>query len=172
MEPIDVPDINQAETIVLAEDVLAELHFSIDKIDVKSGFLKTRPLSGAQFFEFWRGDNVGGDNHLQANLHSIRRIVELDITDQGGKIRIGCNVKVQRLSLPEREVTSSARAYDMFSRSSPNLQKFSLNPEQEKSMAWIDLDDDIPLATEILRRIRERILDFRINKHQMTRNKT
>jgi hypothetical protein len=172
MRPIDVPDINQAETMVLAEDVLAQLHFSIDKIDVKSGFIKTRPLSGAQFFELWRGDNVGGDNQLLANLHSIRRTVELDITERGEKIRIGCHVKVQRLSLPEREVTSSARAYDMFSKSSPTLQKFSLNPEQEKSMAWIDLDDDIPLATEILKRIRERILDFRINKHQMTRNET
>jgi len=169
-EHIDVPDISLAETMELAEDVLAELHFSIDKTDVGGGLIRTRPLSGAQFFEFWRGDNVGRNNHLQANLHTIRRTVELDITEQGEKIRIGCSVKVQRLSLPEREITSSARAYDMFSRSSPSLQKFTLNPEQEKAMEWINLDEDIPLANEILKRIRERILDQRIKKQQMTRN--
>jgi hypothetical protein len=172
IEQIDVSDISKAETMELAEDVLAQLHFSIDKIDVKSGFIKTRPLPGAQLFELWRGDNVGLYNSLQANLQSIRRTVELDITEQGEKTRIYCNVKVQRLSLPEREVIGSAHAYDMFSRSSPYLQKFDFNPEQEKSIAWIDLDDDIPLATEILKRIRERILDFRIEKQHMTRNET
>ena len=172
MEQIDVTDITKVETMELAEDVLAKLHFSIDKVDIRSGFIKTRPLPGAQFFELWRGDNVGGGNHLQANLHTIRRTVELDITEQGEKICIGCNVKVQRLSLPEREITSSTRAYDMFSISSPNLQRFALNPEQEKSMAWIDLDEDIPLANKILKRIRERILDRRIKKQQMTRNET
>ena len=171
IEQIDVPDISREETMKLAEDILAQLHFSIDKIDAKSGYIRTRPLPGSQFFEFWRGDNIGGDNHLQANWHSIRRTVELDITERGEKIRIGCNVKVQRLSLPERQIASTTRAYDMFSESSPYLQKFAFSPEQERSMAWIDLDDDNPLATEILRRIRERILDHRIKKHHMTRNK-
>ena len=171
-EQIYVPEISKAETMELAEDVLAKLHFTIDKADIRSGLIKTRPLSGAQFFEFWRGDNVGEANNLLANLHTTRRTVELDITEQGEKIRIGCNVRVQRLSLPEREITSSARAYDMFSRSSPFLQKFTLNPEQEKAMDWIDLDKDIPLANEILRRIQERILDHRIKKQQMTRNET
>jgi hypothetical protein len=171
-EPIYVPSISLAETMEQAENVLAELHFSIDKIDVGSGLIRTRSLSGAQFFEFWRGDNVGGDNHLQANLHTVRRTVELDITDQGEKIRISCNVKVQRLSLPEREITSSARAYDMFSRSTPSLQRFALNPEQEKAMTWTDLDNDIPLANEILKRIQEKILDHRIKKQRITRNRT
>lgn len=170
VEQINVTDISKAETIELVEDILAQLHFSIDKIDVQNGFIKTRPLSGAQLFEFWRGDNVGASNHLQANLHTIRRTVELDISEQEKKTHIFCKVKVQRLSLPEREVTSSARAYDMFSQSSPSIQRFALNPEQERSMAWIDLDDDIPLANEILKRIRNRILDIRINKQQITRN--
>lgn len=171
-EQIHVPDIGKAETMELAEDVLAKLHFVIDKVDVRSGLIRTRPLPGAQFFEFWRGDNVGADNSLQANLHTIRRTVELDITQQGEIVCIGCDVRVQRLSLPEREITSSARAYDMFSRSSPSLQRLRLNPEQEKAMAWIDLDKDMPLATEILKRIEERILHRTSNEQQVTGNQT
>ena len=171
-EQIQVSEMKKDETMKCAEDVLAQLHFVIDKVDIQTGFIRTRPLPGAQFFEFWRGDNVGADNSLQANLHSIRRTVELDITEKGKKVCIDCHVRIQRLSLPEREITSSARAYDMFSRSSPSLQRFTLNPEQEKAMAWIDLGEDIPLANEILRRIREKILNHRINKQQMTGNET
>ncbi|MFC1633785.1 hypothetical protein ACFL5Z_03000 [Planctomycetota bacterium] len=169
-EQILITDIGKAETMELAEEVLAQLHFTIDKVDTQSGLIRTRPLPGAQFFEFWRGDNVGADNNLQANLHTIRRTVELDITQQVEKIYIGCHVRTQRLSLPEREITSSARAYDMFSRSTPSMQRLALNPEQQKAMAWIDLGEDIPLETEILRRIEERILHRKSNEQQITRN--
>lgn len=171
-EQIHVSDIDRSETIEIAEEVLTQLHFTIDKIDAGSGLIKTRPLPGAQFFEFWRGDNVGSDNHLQANLHTIRRIVELDITKQEEKISISCDVKLQRLSLPERQITSSARAYDMFSRSTPSLQRLTLNPEQQKAMAWIDLGQDIPLATEILKRIQERIQRRTSNDQQIARSET
>lgn len=163
--------IGKAEIMQLAEDILAQLHFTIDKADVPSGLIRTRPLPGAQFFEFWRRDNVGVDNNLQANLHTIRRTVELDITQQG-EVCLGCTVRIQRLSLPEREITSSARAYDMFSRSSPSLQRLTLNPEQEKAMAWVDLGEDIPLATEILKRIQERILHRTSDETQETGNET
>lgn len=169
---IRVPDIGKAETMEIAEDVLARLHFTIAKADVQSGLIKTRPLPGAQFFEFWRGDNVGADNGLQANLHTIRRTVELNISRQDQQLCIGCDVRIQRLSMPEREVSSSARAYDMFSRSGPSLQRLTFNPEQQEAVAWIDLGKDIPLATEILRRIEERILQRTSDSTQVTGNQT
>lgn len=153
-----VPDIGKAEIMALAEEVLGQMHFTIDKADIESGLIRTRPLSGAQFFEFWRSDNVGPDNSLAANLHTIRRTVELNINQltpegQAGPFCIRCDVRIQRLSLPERQVSSTARAYEMFSRSTSTLQRLSLNPQQQKNMAWIDLDNDVLLAEEILRRI-------------------
>jgi hypothetical protein len=154
---IHVPDIGKAETMKAAEQVLAEMHFPIEKADVESGYIRTRPLPGAQFFEFWRSDNVGAENSIQANLHTIRRTVELDVSRRGSQVRIGCNVRVQRLSLPERDVSSSARAYGMFTRSSPSLQKLKFDDTQKKGMAWIDLANDILLAEEILRRIEKQI---------------
>ena len=125
-----------SRTMQAAEDVL--------------GQIRTRPLAGAQFFEFWRSDNVGFDNQLLSNLHSIRRIVELNIDKQSN---IECIVHVQRLSIPQREITSSSQAYNMFTRSNLSYQRLELNPEQEKGMVWIELDKDKKLEAEILKRI-------------------
>lgn len=162
--------IGTADMMEVAEDVLARMHFTIEKADVQSGFIRTRPLPGAQFFEFWRSDNVGADNTLAANLHTIRRTVTLDISQQDEQLRIGCEVQAQRLSLPERQVSSSARVYGMFSLSSPSLQRLKLNPEQKKEMTWIDLGRDTRLAAEILKRIEAQIVRRMSHQLQMTEN--
>jgi hypothetical protein len=157
VEPICVENIAKSQATDVVEDVLAKMHFTIEKSDAESGFIRTRPLAGGQFFEFWRSDNVGSDNQLQSNLQSVRRIAELNIREQDDGLFISCDVQVHRLSLPEREVSSSARAYGMFSESTPSLQKLSLSPEQKAGFAWIDLGRDDLLAAEILKRIEEQI---------------
>ena len=157
-EQICVADLGMLEAMQIAEEVLAKMNFTIDKADTESGFIRTRPLPGAQFFEFWRSDNVGAFNSLEANLHSIRRIAELNIKQQDGRLSIGCDVTVQRLSLPEHHVSSSARAYEMFSESSLLLQRIRLNPEQKAGMAWVNLGQDGRLATEILKRIEKQFV--------------
>jgi len=164
--------IETADLMDLAEDVLAEMHFTIEKADVQSGLIRTIPLSGAQFFEFWRSDNVGANNALAANLHTIRRTVTLYINQQGRELRIGCEVQAQRLSLPERQVNSSARVYGMFSISSQSLQRLKLNPEQKKKMAWIDLSRDSRLEAEILKRIERQIVRQTKHRSQMTEKQT
>ena len=156
-EQICTEDIDKVQAMQIAEEVLAKMRFTIEKADVESGLIRTRPLPGAQFFEFWRSDNVGAFNCAEANLHSIRRIVELNIKQQDEGLSIGCDVNVYRLSLPEHEVSSSARAYDMFSESSLLLQRIKLNPEQEAGMAWVNLGQDQRLETEILKRISSRL---------------
>ena len=171
VEPICVENIDKLEAMEIAEDVLAKMHFTIEKADAEPatpgidtrrwrGYIRTRPLAGAQFFEFWRSDNVGTDNWLESNLHSIRRVVELNMSEQDegppqsvNRLCINCDVQKYRLSMPEHEVSSSARAYEMFSESNPALQNLRLNPEQKAGMAWIDLGKDRQLAAEILRRI-------------------
>ncbi len=164
VKPICVENVNKLQAMEIAEDVLAKMRFTIEKADAGPatadidtrrwrGFIRTRPLAGAQFFEFWRSDNFGADNWLESNLHSIRRVVELNMSEQDERLCINCDVQKYRLSLPERQVSSSARAYEMFSESSPALQRIKLNPEQKAGMAWIDLGKDRQLAAEILKRI-------------------
>jgi len=170
--PVSVPDMGKAEIMEVAEDVLTGMHFAIEKADVPSGLVRTRPLPGAQFFEFWRSDNVGGKNSLQANLHTIRRTVELDISQHGDQLQIDCNVRVQRLSLPERDVSSSAQAYGMFTRSSPSLQRMSFDTKQSQEMAWIDLEKDTRLAAEILKRIERRLASRASGEPPVTESRT
>ena len=160
VEQICLPDMDKQQAMQTAEDVLSRMHFTIDKADAEQGIIRTRPLPAAQSFEFWRSDNVGSFNSTEANLHSIRRTAELGISRQGGQLCIKCDVKVQRLSLPEREVTSSGRAYEMFTPSNQSMQVLALHPEQKKEMAWVDVGRDGQLTTEILKRISS-ILDAR-----------
>jgi len=193
VERIYVPDIDKAEAMQIAEDVLVKMHFTIEKADYESGIIRTRPLPGAQFFEFWRSDNVGAFNTAEANLHSIRRIVELHISQktedrsqktedrkqkpapskiEGSKVKgtevaepqrrdknltsdtypltsvlcIDCDVQVQRLELAV-----------------PRQLGFSQSPSQltqPTGAAWTNLDKDLRLKTEILKRISS-ILDAR-----------
>lgn len=160
-EQICMPEISKAEAMQVAEDVLVRMHFDIEKADVESGYIQTRPLRGAQLFEFWRSDNVGDRNSAEANLHSIRRIAELHIGEpsdkEQSKLCISCNVKTQRLNLPEREIKSSTRVYEMFSRSERSMQRLNLDPEQRQLTTWVDLGPDPKLAMRILKRIESRI---------------
>ncbi len=158
--------INKTKAMEIAEGVLVCMHFTIDKLDPNSGFIKTRPLPGAQFFEFWRSDNIGTKNWINSNLHSIRRTVEVNISQHAKELDIKCVVKIQRLSLPERQITST-RAYEMFSMSSPGLQTLQLNPEQASKMSWIDLGRDTELENEILKHIEIQTL----NENQTSRSK-
>ena len=157
VEQICIQNITKAKAMEAGEDVLGRFHFRIDKSDAELGYIRTRPLASAKFFEFWRNDNVGWRNSAEANLHSIRRIVELDIARQGGQLCIGCDVKVQRLNLPETDVTSSGRVYGMFSASGRSMQKLKLRPEQRKNIVWIELGPDEKLATKILKSLEEQI---------------
>ena len=133
------------------------MHFRINKSDSEQGLIRTRPLAGAQFFEFWRKDNVGAFNRAEANLHSIRRTVEVDVSQEEGRLCVGCNVSVQRLNLPERLLHGRGQSYDMLSVSSSSVQKLKLDAEQRRLMAWVDLGRDELLETEILKRIEKKI---------------
>jgi len=149
VEQVCVTNIDKPQAMQIAEDVLTAMHFAIEKADLDSGLIRTRPLSGAQFFEFWRSDNVGPFYAALANLHSIRRIAEVRIQQQGDKVFIRCDVQIQRLSVPEHEATGSPGA---------PVRRLTPTPEQEKGITWIDLGKDTLLSTEILNRIQKHIL--------------
>jgi len=157
VERICVPAADKAVAMKLAEDVLGQMHFGIAKSDVEQGYIRTRPLQGAQFFEFWRNDNVGAFNSSEANLHSIRRIVELDFSRQSGQLCVNCSVKTQRLSIPEHQISGGSRANRIFSSSGSSTLKFGIYPEQKKAMSWIDLGTDPRFETHILARLEKRL---------------
>jgi hypothetical protein len=140
-----------------AEKALIRMNFVIDKFDVAGGIVRTRPLAGGQFFEIWRQDNRGGYNKGMANLHSIQRTAELKFSENNGQMCINCNVKLERLSIPEKEIDSSARAYAMFSDSEEENQTLILNAEQKSKMDWVNLGRDNSLEAYILKKVDKRL---------------
>lgn len=157
LSPIVCPATNRAQAFAAAQQALRLMYFTVDVADEQSGYIKTLPLSGAQAFEVWRSDSVGAFNATEANLHSLRRTAELQITEQDDEIEINCTVTTQRLNLPGRQVTSSAQAYRMHSDSARAIQKLKLTPEQERNMMWTDLGPDQRLAQRILERVGEQL---------------
>ncbi len=138
----------KADAMTAAEQVLGNMHFEIEKLDSESGYIRTYPLSGAQIFEFWRSDSVGGFNREEGDLHSIRRTVELNVNRQADQLCINCNATTQRLSIPGEQ--TSGRSNKVMS-GQISTQKMSRG--QKSNMTWIDLGRDDQLETEILKRI-------------------
>lgn len=140
------------------EKALLKMNFVVEKADAESGLMRTRPLSSGQFFEFWRKDNRNSYSRSMANLHTLQRTAELSFDRKNGQLCIDCRVKVERLSIPEEEIDSSAKAYCMFSESSESTQTLILGKDQEKDMAWINLGRDNGLESYILEKINKQII--------------
>ena len=143
LEQICAPNLDKTQAMRLTKSVLSQMHFKIAKFDTQAGYIRTQPLSAAQFFEFWRKDNIGTENWAKANLHSIRRTAELQINQTDGQICLDCIVTVQRLVLPDIELENNRRG----------LEKLKLKTKQKE---WIDLQKDEKLATVILTKIKKK----------------
>jgi hypothetical protein len=151
-ERLCVPATTKAELMATAEGVLAGMHFEIEKLDAEAGYIRTRPLSGAQTLEFWRTDNVGALNRAEADLHSIRRTVELNVSEQAGKVCINCKATTERLSIPGEQ--TNGQGYRAMT-GQKSIQKISR--EQKGNTTWLDLGRDSQLETEIMKRIEKRL---------------
>jgi len=154
-------DIERPELMRIAEDVLAEMYFTIEKADIEYGLIRTKPMPGAQFFEVWRNDNLGRYNTAEANLHSIAKTAELTLSRNNHQLCVDCNVKIHRLSLPEREVNSAARVYNLFFDDARSLQKLQLSGKQLEDMTWLETGRDERLETEIINRIETQITNLK-----------
>jgi hypothetical protein len=149
------PAANKTTAMTTAEQVLAEMHFSIEKFDVNAGYIRTTPLSGAQSFEFWRADSVGSFNRTEADMQSIRRAVEINISEQAGQVCIDCRATTQRLSLPQSQVATDQQT--VMANQQNDAKNPKLSHEQKKAPTWTDLGRDNQLETEILKRIEKQL---------------
>ena len=163
-EPKCLSSIDIDSAMKASEKVLVGMNFVIDKADPNLSLITTKSLVGGQFFELWRKDNVGGYNRAMSNLHTIQRIVELGFNENQGQVCIVCKVTIERLSIPEKQIDSTAGTYSMFSRSSEAEQRLSLNAEQEAKMEWIDIGRDNQLENVILNKINKALTKKKVEK--------
>ena len=157
VKPICLAGLERSAAIEAVEEVLGRLHFTVAKADYESGVIVTRPLPGAEFFEFWRSDSAGRFNKAEASLHTIRRTVEVSMEERGGQLCIGSDVKVERLNLPSEEITSFSQMPYAFAAGSGSRQNLELSDEQMAEASWVDLGSDNELAEVIIRRIEKEL---------------
>ena len=152
-EPVCLPNTLPPQAMQAAEAVLLKMHFDIEKNDLEARYIRTRPLSGAQFFEFWRKDNASAFARGQSNLHSIRRIVELDFSPENTKTCIQCRVNVSRLSIPERPIQGFSHMGGLYTDSHTREQTLDVGGERTEGIEWLDIGPDHDLERKILERI-------------------
>jgi hypothetical protein len=156
-EPTHWAGVTTADAVQAAEDILVRMNFEIEKADATHGVVRTLPLRSAQVFEFWRQDNAAASDVLQADVQTLRKLVQIEFKPAGGQLAVNCRVRVQQLSIPEAQTAFVSHAYQMHSRSTPTTQTLDLSPKQKREMAWIDRDDDPILAQRIVERIAGRV---------------
>lgn len=146
----------EKETLMqAAQDILNDKQFTIEKYDVGNGYIVTRPMRGSQFFEIWRGDNVGSENSGLSNMHSLRRIVEVELLQGDGQWCLSCYAHMQKLSMDNRKVGSMADSYARYTSSSTSIMK--LTPDLKADIDWIEMGRDYALENDILNKIKQNV---------------
>ena len=152
--PVCLPNTPTDQVMQAAQAVLLSMHFEIEKFDTEARYIRTRPLSGAQFFEIWRQDNASASAAAQANLYSLRRIVELECTPQNTTTCVQCRVRVLRLSIPEAPIEGAGRMSGIHTESSSRFQTLEVDSQKQAQVEWIEAGPDHDLEQKILERIR------------------
>ena len=156
-DPISLLNTPTDQAMEIAQAVLLKMYFDIEKYDTDARYIRTRPLSGAQFFEVWRQDNASAVSAVQANLYSLRRIVELNFTPQNTTTYVRCHVQVLRLSIPERPIEGASRMGGAYTESSSRYQTLEVDYDKQAQIEWIDVGPDHDLQQKILKRIQKEI---------------
>ncbi len=152
-EPLCIGLMTKAELMASAEKVLVKKRFVIEKYDVDEGYIVTRPMRGSQFFEFFRGDNVGKENQRYSNIHSLERVVEITVDKASGQNCIECVAQMRRLSIPPNETVSSmSDAQGLYTGTESS--QMGIYPDVEEDIAWIEMGRDNALENDILARIK------------------
>lgn len=137
-------------------DVLRRYHFIPDRQDRSAGVLTTHPVTSAHWFEIWRQDVTTKYAFAESNLANVRRSAEIsfDATEVQDEYVLAVRVDVERLSSPERQVNSSAGAYQMFGTTLPLVGGQSLRGNSPDR--WLPEGRDASLESTILARIIDR----------------
>ncbi|MCG3128351.1 MAG: hypothetical protein CHACPFDD_03235 [Phycisphaerae bacterium] len=136
--------------------LLREFDFVPLHVDRAAGEITTLPATSAQWFEFWRGDVVGGYQSLEASLHTIRRKVVISARhdDEGDAddYRVAITVEKFRYSAPDRQVTTPSGALAIYSDRIPTTE--GLKKSATRGEHWVELGRDGLLEARLLARLR------------------
>ncbi|UCG34326.1 MAG: hypothetical protein JSU68_06745 [Phycisphaerales bacterium] len=133
--------------------VLRRNHLRPTREDRGAGVIQSQPAVTQSWFEFWRRDVVDGYSFAEAQLHSIRRAacIKMDRSEDPDQYIVSVRVDKERLSTPERQVTSAAGAIQMFGSGVPTTRGRMVAAAEARS--WTPLGRDGNLEARLLAEI-------------------
>jgi hypothetical protein len=158
--------------------------FQPDRVDRTRGLIVSHPTTSGQFFEWWRVDSRGGYQVAESSLHTIRRIVTVNVEPVGGQggragvptvaatgqrpvppeagelYRVRVQVDKSRYSAPERQVTTTSGALVMYSERVPTVE--GLRGPQSRFAQWVPLGRDPLLETFLLEKLSKVVPDVTV----------
>lgn len=156
-DPVCLPKISSDAAMKAAHTVLSEMQFSIEKYDFEARYIRTRPLSGAQFFQVFRSDNASSYTAAEANMYSLRRVVEIEVTPFANRTCIQCRAMVQQLSIPEKPLVGTTHMAGQYTGSTLRNQTLQMDPQQAEQTEWLDRGADRALEEKIIEKIKKQI---------------
>jgi hypothetical protein len=139
----------------VARRVLEELRFEIEYPEASEGRIATRGLTGASWFEFWRGDTLGANQRIESSLHTTRRRVTVAITPVASGSEIFVQVTKERLTAPNQGPESIGETYSLYGfQISKMFEPDEIAPTPYK---WVDVGRDDLLEQKILVRLERRL---------------
>ena len=97
------------------EDAARHFHFVPDRLDPRRGIVTTVPMTGKQFFEFWRNDIATADDEADASLANYRRTLQFQVQRLAtGGYRATPRVVIERYVQTERPITAQVYLREAF----------------------------------------------------------
>jgi hypothetical protein len=151
--------------------VLRRYDFPPDRVDPARGLIVSDPATSGQWFEWWRVDSQGAYQTLESSLHTMRRIVTVNLepldtegdrpaeegagplaeTPGAGRYRLIVRVDKSRYSAPERQITTASGALAIYSERIPTTE--GLRGAESRGAHWVPLGRDPLLEAYLLERL-------------------
>ncbi len=121
-------------------------------VDRELGRIETRRTTGGQWFEIWRSDVIGGYQSLESTMHTIGRTATITMDPVEGaddlQVLVTVDVRKERYSAPERQVTTASGALGIYSETVPT---YSGNRGRAgRFETWVPLGRDPLLEQRLL----------------------
>ena len=132
--------------------------FGLDRIDRRHGIIETLPRTSSQWYEFWARDVVTAEDRAEASLHTIRRVVHLEMRAVAeDRCSLTCRANVERHVADAPAVSGSVRANAVFAGVAGRMPSLKGHPDTHAAQ-WVSLGRDTALEQDVLRSIAATIL--------------
>jgi len=136
-------------------EVLRKYDFTIDRTDRRAGVITTLPLTGQQWWEFWRGDAATRRDLAESTIQTIYREAKVTILPQAedsDAYRVNVEVQATRADRPSVQVSSTSDAFKLYvigSETSVLKEDFGARPGRGEESTLDPLGRDTALEQEL-----------------------